>query len=164
MCGTRLHTCKLCFLPPIVPPQCFIRPATCLCVIYGHRTYHCCRRVNFQDPNLNVGLPIFTIHGNHDDPSGQDNLSAVDILSSCGLVNYFGKVVGTCSIIHVPYIYVCYHAHISHVRIGPNAVLGMGNGLTWAVCIDELLTFAAFWHRRLLVQSILSTQLVPQCY
>lgn len=49
---------------------------------------------NYQDPNLNVGLPVFTIHGNHDDPSGQENLSAVDILSSCGLVNYFGKVVG----------------------------------------------------------------------
>ena len=32
-----------------------------------------------------------TIHGNHDDPSGQDSLSAVDILSSCNLVNYFGK-------------------------------------------------------------------------
>lgn len=41
-----------------------------------------------------MGLPIFTIHGNHDDPAGQDNLSAVDILSSCGLINYFGKVVG----------------------------------------------------------------------
>jgi DNA repair exonuclease SbcCD nuclease subunit len=52
------------------------------------------RHVNYQDPNLNVGLPIFTIHGNHDDPSGAENLSAVDILSSCGLVNYFGKVVG----------------------------------------------------------------------
>jgi double-strand break repair protein MRE11 len=36
---------------------------------------------------------VFTIHGNHDDPAGQDNLSAVDLLSSCGLVNYFGKVV-----------------------------------------------------------------------
>lgn len=46
---------------------------------------------NYQDPNLNVGLPIFTIHGNHDDPGGAENLSAVDILSSCGLVNYFGK-------------------------------------------------------------------------
>ncbi len=34
-----------------------------------------------------------TQHGNHDDPSGVDNLSAVDILSSCGLVNYFGKAV-----------------------------------------------------------------------
>jgi DNA repair exonuclease SbcCD nuclease subunit len=52
-----------------------------------------CRLVNFANPNLNIGLPVFTIHGNHDDPAGQDNLSAVDLLSSCGLVNYFGKVV-----------------------------------------------------------------------
>lgn len=53
----------------------------------------CVRRVaNTEDPTLHVGLPVYTIHGNHDDPSGADNLSAVDILSSCGLVNYFGKV------------------------------------------------------------------------
>lgn len=39
-----------------------------------------------------MGLPVFTIHGNHDDPAGAENLSAVDILSSCNLVNYFGKV------------------------------------------------------------------------
>ncbi len=37
---------------------------------------------------------MFTIHGNHDDPAGVDNLSAVDFLSSAGLVNYFGKTVG----------------------------------------------------------------------
>jgi double-strand break repair protein MRE11 len=37
---------------------------------------------------------VFTIHGNHDDPAGVDNLSAVDFLSSAGLVNYFGKTVG----------------------------------------------------------------------
>lgn len=49
--------------------------------------------VNFSNPHINIGLPVFTIHGNHDDPAGQDNLSAVDLLSSCGLVNYFGKQV-----------------------------------------------------------------------
>ncbi|CAD7697390.1 unnamed protein product [Ostreobium quekettii] len=48
--------------------------------------------VNFEDPNLNIGMPVFTIHGNHDDPSGDGNLSSVDVLSSCGLVNYFGKM------------------------------------------------------------------------
>jgi double-strand break repair protein MRE11 len=53
-----------------------------------------CRKANFEDPNLNVGLPVFTIHGNHDDPTGADSLSAVDILSTAGLVNYFGKTVG----------------------------------------------------------------------
>ncbi len=52
-----------------------------------------CRSVNYEDGRLHVGLPVFTIHGNHDDPTGADNLSAVDILASCGLVNYFGKVV-----------------------------------------------------------------------
>ncbi|XP_066589059.1 double-strand break repair protein MRE11 [Prorops nasuta] len=52
---------------------------------------HCFHKtVNFDDPNLNVKMPVFTIHGNHDDP----NFSAtgsLDILSSTGLVNYFGK-------------------------------------------------------------------------
>ncbi|XP_073114090.1 double-strand break repair protein MRE11 isoform X4 [Elaeis guineensis] len=53
--------------------------------IFGH--------VNYEDPHFNVGLPVFTIHGNHDDPAGVDNLSAIDILSACNLVNYFGKMV-----------------------------------------------------------------------
>ncbi|GJX62896.1 double-strand break repair protein MRE11 [Tanacetum coccineum] len=49
--------------------------------------------VQFQVILFNVGLPVFSIHGNHDDPAGVDNLSAVDILSACNLVNYFGKMV-----------------------------------------------------------------------
>ncbi|CAI9303673.1 unnamed protein product [Lactuca saligna] len=53
--------------------------------VFGH--------VNYEDPHFNVGLPVFSIHGNHDDPAGVDNLSAVDILSACNLVNYFGKMV-----------------------------------------------------------------------
>lgn len=43
---------------------------------------------------LQVDLPIFTIHGNHDDPTrdgGPDLLSAVDLLSVSNLVNYFGR-------------------------------------------------------------------------
>ncbi|KAI8920697.1 Metallo-dependent phosphatase-like protein [Entophlyctis helioformis] len=47
--------------------------------------------VNYEDPNLNVGIPVFTIHGNHDDPSGGGNLCAPELLSATGLVNYFGK-------------------------------------------------------------------------
>ena len=50
------------------------------------------RRANYEDPNLNVAIPVFMIHGNHDDPTGAQHLSAVDLLSVCGLVNYFGKV------------------------------------------------------------------------
>lgn len=26
--------------------------------------------VNFEDPNINISIPIFSIHGNHDDPTG----------------------------------------------------------------------------------------------
>jgi DNA repair exonuclease SbcCD nuclease subunit len=26
--------------------------------------------INYEDENLNVGLPVFSIHGNHDDPQG----------------------------------------------------------------------------------------------
>ncbi|ORX55853.1 DNA repair exonuclease [Piromyces finnis] len=47
--------------------------------------------VNYEDPNLNISLPIFSIHGNHDDPSGDGNLCALDVLSASGLINYFGK-------------------------------------------------------------------------
>ncbi|KAJ3258944.1 Double-strand break repair protein mre11a [Boothiomyces macroporosus] len=47
--------------------------------------------VNYQDPNYNVKIPIFSIHGNHDDPSGDGNLCALDLLSVSGLINYFGK-------------------------------------------------------------------------
>lgn len=49
------------------------------------------RNVNYEDPNLNVSYPILSIHGNHDDPVGQDGISSLDILSMGGLVNYFGK-------------------------------------------------------------------------
>ena len=29
---------------------------------------HAFNRVNWEDPHFNVGLPVFAIHGNHDDP------------------------------------------------------------------------------------------------
>ncbi|OQS04777.1 double-strand break repair protein [Thraustotheca clavata] len=48
---------------------------------------------NYEDPNINVRLPIFSIHGNHDDPTGEAgrSLAALDLLSAANLVNYFGK-------------------------------------------------------------------------
>lgn len=49
------------------------------------------RCVNYENPNVNVAMPIFAIHGNHDDPSGHGNFSAIDLLSSANLLNYFGK-------------------------------------------------------------------------
>ncbi|CAG9858192.1 unnamed protein product [Phyllotreta striolata] len=47
--------------------------------------------VNYEDPNLNVSMPIFSIHGNHDDPTGKSKTSSLDIISATGLVNYFGN-------------------------------------------------------------------------
>ncbi|XP_056184128.1 double-strand break repair protein MRE11 [Falco biarmicus] len=47
--------------------------------------------VNYQDGNLNISMPIFSIHGNHDDPTGADALCALDILSCAGLLNHFGR-------------------------------------------------------------------------
>ncbi len=41
---------------------------------------------------MNIAIPIFSIHGNHDDPSGEGRLCALDILESAGLINYFGRV------------------------------------------------------------------------
>ncbi|EKX47232.1 Mre11/sbcD nuclease, partial [Guillardia theta CCMP2712] len=49
--------------------------------------------VNYEDPCMNVSLPVFIIHGNHDDPAGKGSYSALDVLWNAGLVNYFGKQV-----------------------------------------------------------------------
>ena len=47
--------------------------------------------VNYDDENINVAIPVFSIHGNHDDPSGEGHLAALDILSAAGLLNYYGR-------------------------------------------------------------------------
>ena len=46
---------------------------------------------NWEDANYNVSMPVLGIHGNHDDPTGDNSLSAVDLLSVAGVFNYFGK-------------------------------------------------------------------------
>ncbi|RPA86783.1 DNA repair exonuclease [Ascobolus immersus RN42] len=46
---------------------------------------------NYEDPDINVAIPVFSIHGNHDDPSGEGRYGALDLLSVSGLVNYFGR-------------------------------------------------------------------------
>lgn len=71
--------------------------------------------INYEDENMNVGLPVFSIHGNHDDPQGtgavspaasslsslltrrspqlqEGALCALDVLSASGLINYFGRL------------------------------------------------------------------------
>ena len=36
--------------------------------------------VNYEDPNYNVAIPVFSIHGNHDDPAGDGQLCSLDLL------------------------------------------------------------------------------------
>ncbi|KAF0399019.1 DNA repair exonuclease [Gigaspora margarita] len=59
-------------------------------------------KVNFQDPNYKIAMPVFSIHGNHDDPSGDGNLCALDVLAVSGLVNYFGKTSAVDNIVVKP--------------------------------------------------------------
>ncbi|CAG2100516.1 unnamed protein product [Medioppia subpectinata] len=60
------------------------------------------KHANYLDDNLNISLPVFTIHGNHDDPTGANHISALDSLSSAGLVNYFGKYTSVDEILLSP--------------------------------------------------------------
>lgn len=50
---------------------------------------------NFEDANFNIDLPVYMIHGNHDDAGGEFGdskaLSCADVLETANLVNYFGK-------------------------------------------------------------------------
>ncbi|KAK3950872.1 Mre11 DNA-binding presumed domain-containing protein [Pseudoneurospora amorphoporcata] len=48
--------------------------------------------VNYEDPDINIAIPVFSIHGNHDDPSGDGHYCSLDLLHAAGLVNYFGRV------------------------------------------------------------------------
>ncbi|EAR84214.2 ser/thr phosphatase family protein (macronuclear) [Tetrahymena thermophila SB210] len=58
-------------------------------ILYGISNYN---DVNFQDCNLNIELPIFVIHGNHDYPSDEyGNLSVIDLLHATKYLNHFGK-------------------------------------------------------------------------
>lgn len=47
--------------------------------------------VNYEDEDINVAIPVFAIHGNHDDPSGDGSYSPLDLLQASGFVNYFGR-------------------------------------------------------------------------
>lgn len=45
------------------------------------------------DTNVNVGMPLYAISGNHDDATGDAMLSPLDLLGVSGLANHFGKVL-----------------------------------------------------------------------
>lgn len=54
--------------------------------------------VNYEDEYFSIDLPVFSIHGNHDDPTrdaggcgSNEPLAALDLLAVSNLVNYFGR-------------------------------------------------------------------------
>jgi double-strand break repair protein MRE11 len=51
--------------------------------------------LNYENPDINVAIPVFAIHGNHDDPTGDGAFSALDVLQTSGLVNYYGRPSST---------------------------------------------------------------------
>lgn len=55
----------------------------------GQRNFPLTGQANFLDPNVNIALPVFSIHGNHDDPAGVGQYSPMDILHEALLINYF---------------------------------------------------------------------------
>ncbi|XP_011308455.1 double-strand break repair protein MRE11 [Fopius arisanus] len=48
------------------------------------------KMVNYEDENMNISIPVFSIHGNHDNPNFEST-GTLDLLMASGLVNYFGK-------------------------------------------------------------------------
>ncbi|CAK8692910.1 unnamed protein product [Clavelina lepadiformis] len=69
---------------------CHIEIVSDQAVNFGH-TSSSVTCVNYEDPNINIKMPVFSIHGNHDDPTGAGELSAIDFLSVAGFLNHFGK-------------------------------------------------------------------------
>ncbi|XP_043668243.1 double-strand break repair protein MRE11 [Vespula pensylvanica] len=74
---------KYCYGPGDIAMEFLTDPTT----VFEHCRY---KNANYEDPNININMPVFTIHGNHDDPSFS-NVGSMDTLSVAGLVNYFGK-------------------------------------------------------------------------
>ena len=64
-------------------------------VLSDHKDDFAAGLANHLSPNHAVALPVFSIHGNHDDPTrdgpNQPPLAALDLLSAASLVNYFGR-------------------------------------------------------------------------
>ncbi|ORD98125.1 MRE11 [Hepatospora eriocheir] len=58
--------------------------------------------LNKDQQDVNIRMPIISIHGNHDDPSGHNSVSPLDILNSAKFINYVGKVETSDEIIIKP--------------------------------------------------------------
>ncbi|KAG5360372.1 Double-strand break repair protein [Yarrowia sp. B02] len=61
--------------------------------------------LNYEDPNINVSLPVFAISGNHDDSGGDAMLCPNDVLAATGLINHFGRVTQNDQITVTPLLF-----------------------------------------------------------
>ena len=81
-----------------------------------------------------IVLPVFSIHGNHDDPiregGGTEPLAALDLLAASNLVNYFGRQDQVDKVEVAP---VLFQKGSSHV-----ALYGMGS-----LCDERVEPYAA---------------------
>ena len=81
-----------------------------------------------------IDLPVFSIHGNHDDPTreggGTEPLAALDLLAASNLVNYFGRQDQVDKVEVAP---VLFQKGSSHV-----ALYGMGS-----LCDERVEPYAA---------------------
>lgn len=50
-----------------------------------------CTDINIDNQNINIAVPVFSIHGNHDYPTNSNWESVLQILKTSGLINYFGR-------------------------------------------------------------------------
>ncbi|QPG75951.1 hypothetical protein FOA43_003337 [Brettanomyces nanus] len=57
------------------------------------------------DNNVNVGIPMYAISGNHDDATGEELLSPLDLLSVGALLNHFGRVTNNDQITVYPLLF-----------------------------------------------------------
>ncbi|KAK9472480.1 Mre11 DNA-binding presumed domain-containing protein [Dipodascopsis tothii] len=61
--------------------------------------------LNYEDPDINVAIPVMSISGNHDDASGDAFLAPLDVLAATGLINHFGRVAENDNITVAPLLF-----------------------------------------------------------
>ena len=47
---------------------------------------------NYWKEWVNIELPVLSVHGNHDNPVGEYSASAIDLLTTLGLISHFGRI------------------------------------------------------------------------
>lgn len=44
--------------------------------------------LNYLSPSIKIKLPVFIVHGNHDDPASDTNITAINLMQNANYVNY----------------------------------------------------------------------------